>query len=129
MKPVCYLAIFAIVFVSGCATISNTTKQKVNVRADDGSTLVADINGKKFKIPGEVSVPRGQAVIQILSSDNKCYENTQTVILMDSVSNWFWVNTLSIGIGSITDVVSGGMWVYSNPHYVVYAKKKANCKL
>lgn len=119
-------------YLSGCATISNQTKQKINIKTSDGSALIADINGQKVELPADVNVSRSKGVsIQILTVDNPCYETTQLNISgQDSISGWFWGNILIGGLfGSTTDYVSGGMWTYSNPYYIVYPRKKSDCKL
>lgn len=120
------------VIFSGCATISNQTKQKVNIKTSDGSALIAHIDGQKVELPADVNISRNKgATIQILTIDNPCYETTQLNIAgQDTISKWFWGNIIIGGLfGSTTDYISGGMWTYSNPYYIVYPRKKADCKL
>lgn len=119
-----------VLLLSGCATISNQTKQKVNISTQNGDSVIIDIGGQKANVPGEVRIARKGAVIKVLSEDNPCYEDSKLVIAgEDEISGWFWGNILTGGtLGSLTDYVVGGMWVYSNPNFIVPIKRKAHCK-
>ncbi len=119
-----------ILLLSGCATISNQTKQKVKLSTRNGDSVIADIGGQKVSVPSEVRIARKGAVIRVLNEDNPCYEDSKLVIAgEDEISWWFWGNILTGGtLGSLTDYVVGSMWVYSNPNFIIPTKKKTQCK-
>ncbi|WP_104721446.1 hypothetical protein [Helicobacter mesocricetorum] len=113
--------------LGGCATISNQPKQKISITTSNGESVVADINGNKVDLPVyDMKISRSTgATIRILKADNPCYEDTQLRIEgKDSLSGWFWGNILTGGTtGSVTDAVTGSMWTYTNPNFVVPVKK------
>lgn len=132
-KSAKWIAIVAVVVLGfgGCATISNQTKQRVAITTSNGQVVVATINGTKVNLPGEVKISRAKgAVVEVRGQDNSCYESTQLVIAgKNKMSGWFWGNILWGGTtGSTTDAITGGMWSYSNPNFIVPVEKKANCK-
>lgn len=125
------VAVFGILMV-GCATISNQTTQSVALTTSNGQSVTATIDGEKVTLPAEVEISRVDgAVVQVLAQDNKCYESTQLIIKgKNKVSGWFWVNAVWTWVsfsGSTTDAVSGGMWEYTNPNFIVPVEKKASC--
>lgn len=130
-----YLMIGALgALITGCATISNQTTQSVALTASNGKSVVATINGEKVSLPTEVEISRVDgAVVQVLTQDNKCYESTQLVIKgKNRISGWFWGNILTTGwgvgfTGSTVDAVSGGMWEYANPNFIVPVERKSSC--
>ena len=126
-----YLMIGALgALLTGCATISNQTKQSVALTTSNGKSVLATIDGEKVTLPAEVEISRADgAVVQVLAQDNKCYENTQLVIKgKNKVSGWFWGNILTGGTtGSTTDAISGGMWSYANPNFIVPVDRKSSC--
>lgn len=112
---------------SGCATITNNPSQKVAFTTSNGQSVVAEVNGKKVNIPAEVKISRSKgAVVRVLAEDNPGYETTQFVITgKNKLSGIFWLNILSGGTtGSTTDALTGSMWTYSNPNFVVPVSKK-----
>ena len=113
-------------FFTGCATISNQMSQRVAIGTNTGDAVTADINGQKVMLPASVKISRSNdTVVKILPVDNPGYEATQLVIVgKQEVSLWFWGNILWGGTsGSLTDWLTGGMWQYSNPNFVVPVKK------
>ena len=116
-------------FFTGCATISNQFSQKVAIGTNTGDAVTADINGKKVMLPATVTISRSKdTVVKILPVDNPGYEATQLVIVgKQNLSMWFWGNIITGGtVGSTTDWLTGGMWYYSNPNFVVPVKKAGN---
>ncbi len=116
--------------ISGCGTITNGTKQKVAISTSTGHQVIARIDGKKVQIPSNVDIGRKTgANIQVLNEDNPCFEDTNySVAGKGKVSGVFWINIISGGtFGSTTDAISGGMWEYSNPNFVIPVTKKPNC--
>ena len=113
-------------FFGGCATISNGPYQGIAIGTSTGETMIADINGEQVTIPATVSVLRSEnTIIRILPMDNPGYEATQLVIAgKQSVSALFWGNIITGGTaGSTTDAITGSMWNYSNPNFIVPVKK------
>lgn len=112
----------------GCATITNNPSQKVALTTSNGQVVVAEVNGKKVNIPAEVKISRSKgAVVRVLAEDNPGYETTQFVITgKNKLSGVFWINIISGGTtGSTTDALTGSMWTYSNPNFVVPVSKKS----
>ncbi len=113
-------------FFTGCATISNNPHQRVAIGTNTGESVTADINGQKVMLPASVEISRSSdTLVRILPVDNPGYETTQLVITgKQELSAWFWGNIIFGGLlGSTTDVVTGSMWQYSNPNFVVPVKK------
>ncbi|TQR60373.1 hypothetical protein [Campylobacter troglodytis] len=130
MKYLNKTSVFTVLVVaslfSACATISNQPSQRVNFNTNTGDSVTADINGAKVKLPGWANISRSSdTVVKILPSDNPGYEATELLITgKQSVSSWFWGNIIFGGLpGSTTDGVTGAMWEYSNPNFVVPVKK------
>lgn len=139
-----FLGIFvAILSLSGCALISDSPNQIVRIESSDGKKLIASIttemNGgfmglssslKTFKttLPTEVPISRGNgAKITILESDNPGYSDTEFIINgKQSLNPWYFGNLITGGAYGITttDPLSGSMWRYSNPNFVIPVKKK-----
>lgn len=117
--------------VTGCGTITNGTKQKVSISTSTGQQVVARVDGKKVTIPAkDVAVSRNKgADIKVLAEDNPCFETTNYSISgKGKVSGVFWINIFSGGFfGSTTDAISGGMWQFNDPNFVVPVTKKPNC--
>ena len=125
-KVALFGALVAAGLFSGCGTISNQMSQKVAIGTNTGDAVTADINGKKVMLPATVSISRSKdTIVKILPVDNPGYEATQLVIVgKQNVSAWFWGNIIWGGtVGSTTDWLTGGMWHYSNPNFVVPVKK------
>lgn len=121
-----FSAIVAAMLFSGCATISNQMSQRVAIGTNTGDAVTADINGQKVMLPASVKISRSNdTVVKILPVDNPGYEATQLVIVgKQNLSMWFWGNIITGGtLGSTTDYLTGGMWQYSNPNFVVPVKK------
>lgn len=117
--------------ITGCGTITNGTKQKISISTSTGQQVVARVNGKKVTIPAkDVAVSRKKgADIKVLEEDNPCFETTNYSIAgKGKVSGVFWINIISGGFfGSTTDAISGGMWQFNDPNFVVPVTKKPNC--
>lgn len=125
MKKLLSLTLFA-AFLTGCATISNQMSQRVAIGTNTGDSVTADINGKKVILPASVKISRSKdTIVKILPVDNPGYEATQLVIVgKQELSLWFWGNIIWGGTtGSTTDWLTGGMWQYANPNFVVPVKK------
>lgn len=139
-----FLGIFvAILSLSGCALISDSPNQIVRIESSDGKKLIASIttvvnsgffglssNSKTFKttLPTEVPISRGNgAKITILESDNPGYSNTEFIIEgKQSLNPWYFGNLISGGYfgTTTTDPLSGSMWRYSHPSFVIPVNKK-----
>lgn len=116
----------ALALFTGCATISNQPSQRVAISTNTGESATADINGEKVMLPASVKISRSNdTLVRILPVDNPGYEATQIVITgKQELSMWFWGNIIFGGLlGSTTDAVTGSMWQYSNPNFVVPVKK------
>lgn len=146
MKYLNKMALFSALvaaFFSGCAWFSDSPNQIVRIEASDGAKLVATItshmkngtfgfsnNTKTFKttLPTEVPIGRANgAKIAILESDNPGYQNTELVIEGKAgINPWYFGNIITGGyVGTTTtDPISGSMWKYGNPNFVVPVKKK-----
>ena len=130
-------------FFGGCAMVSDSPNQIVRIEASDGAKLVATItsymkvgtfgfsdNNKTFKVTLPTEVPIGRsngAVISILEKDNPGYKNTEFVIKgKANINPWYFGNLITGGyVGTTTtDPVSGSMWKYSNPNFVIPVEKK-----
>lgn len=126
----------SLLLITGCGTITHGTKQKVSIETSSGDSVLATIDGKKVTLPikdMEVSRKKG-AYIKVLKEDNPCFENTSYYIRRDNgVSSAYWldlIGTILFGVGSFsltTDLVSGSVWQYDNPNFVVPVTKKPNC--
>ncbi|PAF51692.1 hypothetical protein BKH43_00165 [Helicobacter sp. 13S00401-1] len=119
---------------SGCATISNGTKQKVAITTSTGEQVVATIGSKKVTLPATVDLSRKKgAEIKVLHADNACYKDTSLNIAgKNKMSGWFWGNIIGVSgstLGSSTDASSGGMWAYTNPNFTVPVQKIEGCKI
>lgn len=121
----------SVALLGGCATISNQTKQEVALTTSSGQSVVASVDGKKVSLPSKVNISRSSGTtVYVFAEDNPCYETTQLVIVgKNKVSGWFWGNIIFGGLfGSSTDALSGGMWSYTNPNFIVPVEKKPSCK-
>ncbi len=142
MKNFVVFAIF-MAFFSGCALVSDSPNQIVRLEASDGKKLVVNItttmkgglwglssSTKTFKatLPTEVPISRSNgATITILDSDNPGYKSSEFVINgKDSVNPWYFGNIIFGGLYGLTttDPISGSMWRYSNPNFVIPVNKK-----
>ena len=125
------MALFSLFILTGCATISNQPSQKVAFSTSNGESVVAEINGRDVTLPATVNISRrGGAKVKVLSEKNPCYRNTEFVVVgKHKLSLWFWGNIFTSGTwGSTTDAVSGSMWEYANPSFIVPVSKKKDCE-
>ncbi|PAF45770.1 hypothetical protein [Helicobacter sp. 11S02629-2] len=119
---------------SGCATISNGTKQKVAITTSTGEKVVATIGSKKVTLPATIPLSRRSgAEIKVLHADNACYKDTSlNVAGKNKVSGWFFGNLIStagVFFGSSTDASTGAMWSYTNPNFTVPVQRIDGCKV
>ena len=130
------VAIFSVfaLFLGGCGTLTNQSSQNVNISASDSQTIVAEVNSQRVNLPVNISISRADgAIVRIRAEDNPCYEDTEFNIAgQNKISGSFWANLIFTTSGTGTtgafiDVVSGGMWEYSNPNFIVPVTKKDNC--
>ena len=125
--------ILGVVSIVGCGTTTNGTKQKIAISTSTGQQAIARVNGEKITIPAkDIAVSRIKgANIQVLHEDNPCFEDTYYSISGKSkVSGAFWFNFFGLGtFGSTTDAMSGGMWEFHDPNFVVPIKQIENCKI
>lgn len=138
------IAAAATLFLSGCATISSGPSQIVTIRASDDSNINAtietksqtDMFGNGFTQSSVVTLPvtvaigrKDGAIVRILTKNNPDYENTEYVIAgRQSINPWYFGNIflffyMELGT-TTTDPMSGAMWKYANPNFVVPVKKK-----
>lgn len=131
----------AAMLFSGCATISDGPSQMVTIRASDDANLVAIVETKGqvgwfgggfiqtsvVTLPATVSIGRNDgARVRILAKDNPGYKSTEFVIKgKESINPWYFGNLIFGGAYGITttDPLSGSMWKYSNPNFVVPVTK------
>ncbi|MDY5822112.1 MAG: hypothetical protein SPJ83_04845 [Helicobacter sp.] len=121
----------SLLLITGCGTVTNGTKQKISISTSTGQQVIARVDGKKVTIPAkDIAVSRKKgADIRVLEEDNPCFETTNYSISgKGKVSGVFWINIFSGGFfGSTTDAISGGMWQFNDPNFVVPVTKKPNC--
>ena len=129
MKKIALLAL-ATLLISGCATISSSPEQLVNIKTEDGSRLTAYVQGKRVVLPTSISVKRNQgAVVEIHAADNEGYNNSSLVIPKASdINPWYFGNVIFGGAYGITttDPLTGAMWQYNNPNFIVPVNKKSS---
>ncbi len=138
------IAAAATLFFSGCATISEGPSQMVTIRASDDSNVNATIETKSqtdmfgngfiqssvVTLPTTVAISRKDgARIKISTKDNPDYENTEYVIAgRQNINPWYFGNIFLLPYMELgtttTDPMSGAMWKYANPNFVVPVKKK-----
>jgi len=101
------------VLVSGCATIFTGTDANVKVTADPAAAaiVIKSQTGQVFyqgEVPASVKLPKKNSYsVEIAVAGYK----TQTVIISQGVTGWFWGNLCLGGvIGMLIDWGSGGMW-------------------
>ena len=128
-------------FFTGCATISDGPSQMVTIRASDDAKVQAVVEttgGSWFGggastqnvvvLPATVSISRsGGATVRILAKDNPGYKDTEYVIKGKAGLNpWYVANIIFGGLygTTTTDPLSGAMWKYGNPNFVVPVEKK-----
>jgi len=112
MKKVIMIASLAIACtsISGCATVFNGNKQKVNVATSNNSKIDVSIDGRNVTVPGVVEVDRKKANLMVATSAKGCTPNTA---VSNSIEPIFWVNVLSTNIvGSAVDFATNSMWKY-----------------
>lgn len=89
------------------------------------------MNGKKITIPAkDIKISRNRgAEIQVLHEDNPCFEDTYYTAKSSNVSGAFWLNFFGLSfLGSTTDAVSGGMWEFHDPNFIMPINQIPNCK-
>ena len=108
----CSFAVFALVTMSGCASIINEKTQKINVTTSSGDEVEVLIDGMPFEAPGIATVTRAKADKIVTTKNKKC---TASTIMPSSVDSVFWINILSGGVfGSTTDYSTEKMWKYQD---------------
>lgn len=121
-----------VVLVIGCGTTTNGTKQKIAINTNTGQKVIARVDGKKITIPAkDIKISRTEgADIYVLHEDNPCFKDTHYFIVgKNRVSGVFWLNIISGGFfGSTTDAISGGMWEFHDPNFIVPINQIPNCK-
>lgn len=91
---------------SGCASIVDGGKQKINFTADKQTNITID--GMQYSAPAVIEVKRSEDDKIVNLKD--CNKN---VILKSETNGWFWGNIISGGpLGSTTDYSTDAMWEY-----------------
>mgnify|MGYP000316308788 FL=1 len=129
MKKVLTMLLIATT-LSGCASIIKGGNQNINIMTSDGENINATIFSKAgmmdTQLPRLVSVQKDSQDITIRVKEDKCHQETVTVV-NSHVEPWFWGNILSGGVlGSTTDSSTGAMWKYDET-VVVTPNKKNTC--
>ena len=117
-----------VVLIIGCGATTNGTKQKVSIYTNTGQKVIARVNGEKITIPAkDIKISRTEgAYIQVLHEDNPCFEDTHySIVGRGNVSKAFWLNSF---LGSTIDAVSGGMWEFHDPNFIMPINQIPNCK-
>lgn len=110
-KTVLLTSLFAVLALSGCASILNDKTQAINVAASNGKEIVGTIDGTSFKAPAIVNVNRENKNKLVLVTTDGCAKETS---VEKSVDPKFFINILSGGaFGSTTDYSTEKMWRYS----------------
>lgn len=127
MRKILVLTLFLALF-TGCAWISDGKHQYVSISASDNSKVIATIDGTKVTLPTEYPILRSKgATIHILPEDNPGYKMTEFVIpKAEGINPWYFGNLITGGlVGTTTvDPITGSMWRYANPKFVVPVSKK-----
>ena len=94
----------------------------------DGENIDATIFSKTgmmdTQLPRLVSVLKDSQNITIRTKEDKCHQETVTVV-SSHVEPWFWGNILSGEVfGSTTDSSTGAMWKYDETVVVTPNKKR-----
>ena len=102
--------------LSGCATITSPSSERINVSSTTNKQFRATLDGVPFNVPGSVSVKRDGDEKVILTSQDGCAQATTVNKEIDTI---FWGNIIFGGIlGSATDYGSGKMWDYDDTVYI-----------
>lgn len=109
----CSFVVFALVTMSGCASIFNDKTQKMNVTTSSGDEVEVLIDGMPFEAPGIATVTRAKADKIVTTKNKKC---TASTIMPSSVDSIFWLNIFYPGgvFGSTTDYSTEKMWKYQD---------------
>ena len=110
-KTALLTSLFAVVALSGCASILNDKTQAINVSASNGKEINGTIDGAMFKTPTIVNVTRENKNKLVLVTTDGCAKETS---VEKSVDPKFFINIISGGaFGSTTDYSTEKMWRYS----------------
>lgn len=99
-------------FLSGCASITSSEEQSINVTSSNGKPLDVTVDDKTTSTPGVVVVLRDGKDKVITTSTEGCDSSTP---IEKSVTPIFWGNIIIGGVfGSTTDSATGKMWDYED---------------
>ena len=96
----------AAMLFSGCASIVDGGKQKVNFQAAQPVNIIID--GMQYSAPAVIEINRSKS--DKIVNVPECNKN---VILKSETNGWFWGNIIFGGLlGSTTDYSTDAMWQY-----------------
>src|SRR5579884_1609629 len=110
-------ATLALCLLTGCATIISGTSQEVSFVSNPEGATVAVSRRVLGKAPLTTRIDRKQG--QTLVFEREGYKPL-TMRLDTTINPWFWGNIVFGGlIGSTTDGISGGVYMYSPAQYMI----------
>ncbi len=116
--------------LTGCATITAGTKQKVTLKASDGKNVLIRIDGQKHRLPATLDLPKKGVIIEVSEKDNPGYQhsviNFNELAGQRSITPSFWLDIigglfgLAGGVTStVVDASTGSMYKYSNDTLII----------
>ena len=108
---------FALVALTGCASIISGRTQEVSFASNPEGTTVT-VNGRIIgKTPLTVNLQKKSGQSLVFSKDGY---KTLSMQLETSIDGWFWGNIVLGGvIGSTTDGITGSVYKYAPSQYMV----------
>jgi hypothetical protein len=106
------LTLMMVCTLTGCATITSPSTERVNVNSTKNKSFTATLDGQKFRVPGSVKIKRNGDEKIIMTNEEGCASATS---IDKEIETIFWGNILfGGGIGSSTDLATGKMWDYDD---------------
>ena len=97
---------------SGCASITTSSEQSINITTSNNKSATVEIEGKTITAPGDVVVLRDGKDKVVRTNAAGCDNATP---VKKSITPIFWGNIVIGGLlGSTTDGVTGKMWDYED---------------